>query len=53
MNDINKLETFIAKGEGLDVEFKTCHDQVPKSVYETVCSFLNRYGGTWSHIRPQ
>lgn len=41
-----QLKALIAKGEGLDVEFKACRDQVPKSVYETVCAFLNRHGGT-------
>lgn len=42
----NRLKALIAKGEGLDMEFKTSRDQVPKSVYETVCAFLNRHGGT-------
>lgn len=36
----------IINGEGLDVEFKACGDQLPNSVYETVCAFLNRHGGT-------
>jgi ATP-dependent DNA helicase RecG len=40
------LKALIAKGEGIDVEFKACRDQLPKSVYETVCAFLNRHGGT-------
>ncbi|HDR47061.1 MAG TPA: AAA family ATPase [Geoalkalibacter subterraneus] len=44
--DIHRLKALIAKGEGLDVEFKACRDQLPKSVYETVCAFLNRHGGT-------
>lgn len=42
----HKLESLIAKGEGLDVEFKSCREQLPKSVYETICAFLNRHGGT-------
>ena len=41
-----QLQALIAKGEGLDIEFKTCRDQLPKSLYETVCAFLNRHGGT-------
>ena len=30
----------------MDLEFKSGRDQLPKSVYETVCAFLNRHGGT-------
>lgn len=36
----------IRKGEGLDLEFKTCRSQLNRDVYETVCAFLNRHGGT-------
>jgi ATP-dependent DNA helicase RecG len=47
MNTGNQqLKGLIAKGEGLDIEFKACRDQLPKSIYETVCAFLNRHGGT-------
>ena len=47
MNISNQqLKALIAKGEGLDIEFKSCRDQLPKSIYETVCAFLNRHGGT-------
>ena len=42
----HQLKELIAQGEGLDIEFKSCRDQLPKSVYETVCAFLNRHGGT-------
>ena len=45
MNE-HQLKALIAKGEGLDVEFKACCNQTPKSIYETVCAFLNRHGGT-------
>ena len=41
-----QLQDMIRRGEGLDLEFKACRDQLPKSVYETVCAFLNRHGGT-------
>jgi len=27
-------------------EFKTCRNQINRDVYETVCAFLNRHGGT-------
>ena len=40
--DIDRL---IKKGEGIDIEFKECRTELPKSVYESVCSFLNRIGG--------
>ena len=44
--DKHRLEQLIAKGEGIDLEFKACGNQLPKSVYETVCAFLNRHEGT-------
>ena len=34
------------KGEGIDLEFKTCRNQLTRDIYETVCAFLNRHGGT-------
>ncbi|MDR2670467.1 MAG: putative DNA binding domain-containing protein, partial [Oscillospiraceae bacterium] len=40
-----KLQQIIRDGEGLTVEFKRCANKLPKSVYETVCAFSNRYGG--------
>lgn len=36
----------LARGEGLDVEFKTCRGRLNRDLYETVCAFLNRHGGT-------
>ncbi len=45
MNEHQLLE-LTRKGEGLDLEFKTCRDQISRDVYETVCAFLNRNGGT-------
>lgn len=45
-SQIKNLKSKILAGEGIDIEFKACRDQVPKSVYETVCAFLNRHGGT-------
>ena len=35
----------IARGEGINIEFKTCAHKLTKDVYETVCAFLNRTGG--------
>jgi ATP-dependent DNA helicase RecG len=40
-----KLLRLIRDGEGLTVEFKRCTDKISNTVYETVCSFSNRYGG--------
>ncbi len=28
------------------LEFKECKNSISRSVYETVCAFLNRHGGT-------
>ena len=36
----------IRQGEGISTEFKTCRTRLNKDVYETVCAFLNRHGGT-------
>jgi len=36
----------ISQGEGVELEFKTCLNQLNRDVYETVCAFLNRHGGT-------
>jgi ATP-dependent DNA helicase RecG len=41
----NELELIISKGEGLTVEFKLCKEGLTNSVFETVSSFSNRYGG--------
>lgn len=42
----HKLLELISKGEGIDLEFKTCRNQLNRDVYQTVCAFLNRHGGT-------
>ena len=46
--DINeqRVKELLSKGEGLELEFKACTDKLSGSVYETVCAFLNRQGGT-------
>ena len=46
--DHNKSEIIseiLRKGEGLTVEFKSCTNGLSNSVFETVSSFSNRYGG--------
>ena len=39
------IQRLIERRERIDIEFKECGSQIPKSVYESVCSFLNRIGG--------
>ncbi len=47
MEQSNKqLKLIIDRGEGIDIEFKTCRNQINRDVYKTVCAFLNRHGGT-------
>ena len=41
-----KIAELISQGEGISLEFKTCRNQINHDVYETVCAFLNRHGGT-------
>lgn len=40
-----QLLTIIPEGENISVEFKKCTTELSSSVFETVCSFLNRLGG--------
>lgn len=40
-----KIKELIVQGESETLEFKSCMDEISSSVYETVCSFLNRSGG--------
>ena len=41
----DKLKTILAVGETVAVEFKRCGGGISADTYETVCSFLNRFGG--------
>ena len=41
----NRFEKLIAQGEGISIEFKECKDALPKNIFETLCAFLNRFGG--------
>lgn len=40
-----RLEMVFAVGETIGVEFKRCGNGIESDTYETVCSFLNRFGG--------
>ena len=42
---INRIKQLLADGEGLMIEYKECVNGLNNSVWETVCSFSNRYGG--------
>ncbi|WP_076790617.1 RNA-binding domain-containing protein [Chlorobium sp. KB01] len=46
--DVTKQQILdlIRQGEGISVEFKTCRNKINRDVYDTVCAFLNRHGGT-------
>ncbi|MDR1247660.1 MAG: putative DNA binding domain-containing protein [Clostridiales Family XIII bacterium] len=43
--DIYRFKTILAIGETVAVEFKRCGGKAEADTYETVCSFLNRFGG--------
>lgn len=43
--DLKTLQSVLAIGETVAVEFKRCSNGIEHDVYETVCSFLNRFGG--------
>lgn len=41
----DRIKQLLAEGEGLTIEYKECVNALSNSVWETVCSFSNRYGG--------
>ena len=43
--DLTTLKSILTIGETIAVEFKRCGNGIGHDVYETVCSFLNRFGG--------
>ncbi len=43
--DLIQLKAILDVGETIGVEFKRCGNGIENDVYETVCSFLNRFGG--------
>lgn len=43
--DLNTLQSILTIGETIAVEFKRCGNGIESDTYETVCSFLNRFGG--------
>jgi ATP-dependent DNA helicase RecG len=43
---LTNIQKILSQGEGLTVEFKRAKNELPSSLFETVCAFLNRSGGT-------
>lgn len=41
-----ELNPIVANEEGIRIEFKKGDNEVPKSLYETIGTFLNKDGGT-------
>lgn len=41
----NELINIIKEGESVTTEFKRATNKLPKSLFETICAFLNRNGG--------
>lgn len=39
------IDSLLAKGEGLEIEFKESYFSLSKTAFETICAFLNRQGG--------
>ena len=43
--DLDGLNAILEIGETVAVEFKRCGNGIESDTYESVCSFLNRFGG--------
>lgn len=43
--ETKRFEEILSLGETICIEFKRCGNGVESDVYETVCSFLNSFGG--------
>lgn len=43
--DLKEFQDILKIGETVAVEFKRCGNGIESDTYETVCSFLNRFGG--------
>lgn len=43
--NMKELQSIFTIGETVAVEFKRCGNGIENDTYETVCSFLNRFGG--------
>jgi len=43
---IELVRNLIKKEEGIRLEFKEANDKLPSNLFETICAFLNREGGS-------
>ena len=43
--DADKFKNDLILGETSSVEFKRCGNEVEHDVFESICAFLNRFGG--------
>lgn len=43
--NIKRITGYFMIGETVAVEFKRCGNGIENDTYESVCSFLNRFGG--------
>ena len=41
----DQIKTLLAIGENTEIEFKQSQTKLARSVYESICAFLNRRGG--------
>ena len=39
------IKNIINQGEKINTEFKEAETKIPKNLFETICAFLNRFGG--------
>ena len=39
------IKNIISQGEKINTEFKEAKNKLPKNLFETICAFLNRFGG--------
>lgn len=46
MSNEQHVRQLLQQGEGSGVEFKEARAELPRSLFETICAFLNRAGGT-------
>lgn len=42
---IKQIDALIRQGEGIHIEFKKSQFELNKDVFDSICAFLNRYGG--------
>jgi ATP-dependent DNA helicase RecG len=40
------IRAILKRGEGISVEFKSAKSELSGSLFQTICAFLNRNGGT-------